>query len=105
MNTARKSSKYRVTLSSPELLLILGALAETLEEKRQPYTGPNCRRLARLHSRLDATLSGSKASPDYAVRADGAVVLARNPYFVVAPAHGLAEMLRQMKGSMAATHE
>lgn len=92
MKKPTKPAPFRVDLSNLDMAFILGALAETLEEKRQPYTGPDCRRLARLHSRLDAIFSGSRSGRDYAVRRDGAVVYARNPSHVLAPPEGFVKI-------------
>lgn len=76
-----KARSLRVSLSFHELSLILGAVAETLEEKRQPYNRTDLARLVRLHRRLD--LLGIGSEPDYAIKA-GAVVSAVDPTFVIA---------------------
>jgi|LNFM01.2.fsa_nt_gb hypothetical protein len=91
------ASHYRVSLRHNEICLILGALAETLEEQRQPYTGLQLRQLTRLHRRLGACVRAPE--PDYAMRADGAVVCARDRRIVVVQAPSLADQLRQMGGA------
>ena len=71
----------RVNLTYDELLLTSGALAETLEEQRQPYTRSDLRRLVRLHARL---LDLCGLEPEYALTPD-AVVIAPHPDTVVCP--------------------
>lgn len=77
-----KARSYRVSLSQQELFLVLGAVAETLEERRQPYRQVDLARLVRLHRRLDVLALGF--DPEYAMRG-GAVVLARNPEVIIVP--------------------
>lgn len=78
-----KARSHRVSLNDQELLLVLGALAETLEERRQSYRRVDLARLVRLHRRLDVLALGF--DPEYVMR-DGAVVSARNPEVVIVPA-------------------
>lgn len=80
---ARSTQPYQLNLSEHELLLLLGATAETLEEKRQPYGRADLARLVGLHNRLH--LIWGETVPEYAIK-DGSVVLALNPDTVIVPA-------------------
>lgn len=71
-----------------ELTLVVGALAETLEESGLRYEGSDLRCLVALHSRLNRV--GFDLDPDYALRPDGAVVYARRPAHVIALCDGAA---------------
>lgn len=77
------SQPYQLDLSEDELLLLLGATAETIEEQRHPYGRSDLARLVGLHNRLN--LIWGETVPDYATK-DGAVVLALNPDKVIVPA-------------------
>lgn len=91
-----KPRSQRVSLSGHELGLILGALAETLEEKRTPYTRVDLARLVRLHRRLELLNHG--AEHDYALR-NGAVVAARDPSQVISSASAVAPGWSQLAAS------
>lgn len=74
---------YLLNLSEHELLLLLGATAETLEEKRHAYGRADLARLVALHTRL--LLIRGETVPEYVIKA-GAVVLALHPDTVIVPA-------------------
>lgn len=90
---SRLPDSLRVSLSPQELGLILGAIADTLEERRQPYSRIDLARLVRLHRRLD--LIGLSDQPEYAIR-NGAVVSARDPARVVVPVPGSSRRTTQL---------
>ena len=78
----------RFGLTLQELQLVVGALAETLEESGLRYGASDLRCLVALHSRLSRV--GLDLEPDYALRPDGAVVYARCPGHVIAMCDGSA---------------
>jgi hypothetical protein len=91
------SGHHRVHLRDSDLILMVCVIAEALEERGQSFNGLQLRQLTRLHRRLAACVGA--AEPDYAMRADGAVVSARDRACIIVPAPGLVDMLRQMGGA------
>lgn len=85
------SQSVRVSLSQHELSLVLGAIAETLEEKRQPYTRTDLARLVRLHRRLD--LLDLSEQPDYDMAETGVVCARSGSVVVAAPGQGWTQLV------------
>lgn len=85
MKNAVIRKPYQLNLSEQDLLLLLGATAETLEERRHPHGRADLVRLVGLHARLRQVWG--ETAPEYVIN-DGAVSLAHAPDTVIVPLPG-----------------
>lgn len=75
-----------LSFTQAQVLLMLCAIAETIEERRHKYSRRQRERLVQLHSQLLVMREGPEAQPDYAIGTGGAIVNARNARQIIVPA-------------------